>query len=48
HRVAIFCTEVTAKQTAAIAKSAHIEKVANRNVFRFNLPEAGVAEVTLQ
>ncbi len=48
HRVAILCAEVTPEQTAAIARSAHLEQRGNKQILRFKLPEGTSTELQLQ
>jgi hypothetical protein len=47
RRIAVFSTEVTPKQTAALSRTCKIEDGPGGQVLRFKLPEGGVAKVPL-
>ncbi len=47
RRIVLFFTEVTPRQTAALARSCRVVDQANRQSLRFKPPEGGQVEVPL-
>jgi hypothetical protein len=48
HRVVLLLTEISPERTAALAHSLRLEKSGSEKLLYFNLPEGGVARVSMQ